>query len=133
MAGTAGSIKTLILLAPVDEVETLSDALDALDALSVSVEDADAHTPAEQALFGLEELATSWGKLALSGRIENSRVESLGSAQTPRFEVASRDFHPEDRVITLPNGARLGGTEVLIMAGPCAVEMKPVSNCDGAK
>ena len=42
----------LILLAPVDEVETLSDALDALDALSVSVEDADAHTPAEQALFG---------------------------------------------------------------------------------
>ena len=42
----------LILLAPVDEVEALSDALDALDALSVSVEDADAHTPAEQALFG---------------------------------------------------------------------------------
>lgn len=42
----------LILLAPVNEVETLSDALDALDALSVSVEDADAHTPAEQALFG---------------------------------------------------------------------------------
>lgn len=42
----------LILLAPVDEVETLSEALDALDALSVSVEDADAQTPAEQALFG---------------------------------------------------------------------------------
>ncbi|MBT9474310.1 50S ribosomal protein L11 methyltransferase [Polaromonas sp.] len=42
----------LILLAPVQEVETLSEALDALDALSVSVEDADAHTPAEQALFG---------------------------------------------------------------------------------
>jgi ribosomal protein L11 methyltransferase len=30
----------------------LSDALDALDALSVSVEDADAQTDAEQALFG---------------------------------------------------------------------------------
>ncbi|WP_091999390.1 50S ribosomal protein L11 methyltransferase [Polaromonas sp. OV174] len=42
----------LILLAPVHEVETLSEALDALDALSVSVEDADAQTPAEQALFG---------------------------------------------------------------------------------
>ena len=42
----------LILLAPVDSVEALSDALDALDALSVSVEDADAQTPAEQALFG---------------------------------------------------------------------------------
>lgn len=46
------SMYELILLAPVHEVETLSEALDALDALSVSVEDADAHTPAEQALFG---------------------------------------------------------------------------------
>ena len=42
----------LILLAPVNSVEMLSDALDALDALSVSVEDADAQTSAEQALFG---------------------------------------------------------------------------------
>ncbi len=42
----------LRLLAPEDRVEALSDALDALDALSVSVEDADAQTDAEQALFG---------------------------------------------------------------------------------
>ena len=42
----------LLLLCPEDRVEVLSDALDALDALSVSVEDADAQTPSEQALFG---------------------------------------------------------------------------------
>jgi ribosomal protein L11 methyltransferase len=42
----------LRLLAPEDNVENVSDALDALDALSVSVEDADAQTDAEQALFG---------------------------------------------------------------------------------
>jgi ribosomal protein L11 methyltransferase len=42
----------LKLLCPEVQVETLSDALEALDALSVSVEDADAHTEAEQALFG---------------------------------------------------------------------------------
>ena len=46
------SLFEVILLAPVHAVETLSEALDALDALSVSVEDADAQTPAEQALFG---------------------------------------------------------------------------------
>jgi ribosomal protein L11 methyltransferase len=40
------------LMCPQDRVETVSDALDALDALSVSVEDADAQTDAEQALFG---------------------------------------------------------------------------------
>lgn len=42
----------LILLVPESSVEAVSDALDALDALSVSVEDADAHTDHEQALFG---------------------------------------------------------------------------------
>ena len=42
----------LILLVPADAVEDISESLDALDALSVSVEDADAETPAEQALFG---------------------------------------------------------------------------------
>jgi ribosomal protein L11 methyltransferase len=42
----------LSLMCPEDRVELLSEALEALDAVSVSVEDADAQTPAEQALFG---------------------------------------------------------------------------------
>ena len=42
----------LSLMCPEDCIEAVSDALDALDALSVSVEDADAQTDAEQALFG---------------------------------------------------------------------------------
>lgn len=42
----------LCLMCPENRVENLSDALEALDALSVSVEDADAQTDAEQALFG---------------------------------------------------------------------------------
>jgi ribosomal protein L11 methyltransferase len=42
----------LNLMCPEARVEVLSDALEALDALSVSVEDADAQTDLEQALFG---------------------------------------------------------------------------------
>jgi ribosomal protein L11 methyltransferase len=42
----------LSLMCPEDRIEAVSDALDALDALSVSVEDADAQTDAEIALFG---------------------------------------------------------------------------------
>jgi ribosomal protein L11 methyltransferase len=42
----------LHLLCPESAVEWVSDALDELDALSVSVEDADAGTDAEQPLFG---------------------------------------------------------------------------------
>jgi ribosomal protein L11 methyltransferase len=46
------SLFELVLLAPEEAIDHLSEALDALDALSVSVEDADAMTDAEQALFG---------------------------------------------------------------------------------
>ena len=42
----------LMLMAPESAIESISEALEALDALSVSVEDADAMTEAEQALFG---------------------------------------------------------------------------------
>ena len=49
---SGGSLYELVLLVPEAGVEPVGDALVALDALSVSVEDADALTPAEQALFG---------------------------------------------------------------------------------
>ncbi len=42
----------LSLICPEARIDALAEALEALDALSVSVEDADAHTDAEQALFG---------------------------------------------------------------------------------
>jgi len=53
----------LHILAPQDQVESLSDVLLELSALSVSVEDADAHTEHEQALFGepgMPPPASSW-------------------------------------------------------------------------
>lgn len=77
------SLFELILLAPVQEVETLSDALDALDALSVSVEDADAQTPAEQALFGepgMPPPKAGW---------ERSRVVSLFATEALAREAAA--------------------------------------------
>lgn len=46
------SLFELVLIVPEAAVEAVSDALEALEALSTSVEDADAMTPAEQALFG---------------------------------------------------------------------------------
>lgn len=77
------SMFELVLLAPVDSVETLSEALDALDALSVSVEDADAQTPAEQALFGepgMPPPKAGW---------ERSRVVSLFSDEAGARDAAS--------------------------------------------
>ena len=37
------------------------------------------------------------------------------------YKLASRDFHPDDTVIDI-NGVKIGGSNVVIMGGPCAVE-----------
>ena len=67
----------LRLMCPEDRVEALSDALDALDALSVSVEDADAQTDAEQALFGEPGLPAPKGGWNLSRVIALFEKEEL--------------------------------------------------------
>lgn len=89
----------LILLAPVAQVETLSEALDALDALSVSVEDADAQTAAEQALFGepgMPPPKAGW---------ERSRVVSLFSdeagARDAAKVLAAQDFFAGCRLVAI--------------------------------
>jgi ribosomal protein L11 methyltransferase len=72
----------LVLMVPEEVVEDVSDALEALDALSVSVEDADAQTPAEQALFGEP------GMPAPKAGWQRSRVVALFADQANAREAA---------------------------------------------
>ena len=81
---------SLQIACPEPQVEALCDALEALDALSVSVEDADAQTPAEQALFGepgLPPPAQGWAR---------SRIGALfadqAAAQAAARLLAVQDF-----------------------------------------
>lgn len=39
------------------------------------------------------------------------------------FKLASRDFHPQDTVFTV-SGVTIGGRQLVVMAGPCAVESR---------
>ena len=71
----------LSLMCSENRVEALCDALEALDALSVSVEDADAQTDAEQALFGepgMPPPKAGW---------QRSRVVALYESQTQAQEA----------------------------------------------
>jgi ribosomal protein L11 methyltransferase len=91
----------LRLLCPQDRVEVLGEALDALDALSISVEDADAQTDAEQALFGepgMPPPAEGW---------QRSRVIALFPGQQAAEEAAAllqaQDFFEGCRVLGVAN------------------------------
>jgi ribosomal protein L11 methyltransferase len=87
----------LRLMCPEDRVEGVSDALDALDALSVSVEDADAQTDAEQALFGEP------GMPPPKGGWQRSRVTALFAeedlAQDAAKLLQAQDFFVDCQVL----------------------------------
>lgn len=48
-------------------------------------------------------------------------VYSVRRVQEP-FKKANRKFHPDDTVITLSNGTKIGDGSLTLMAGPCSVE-----------
>ena len=41
---------------------------------------------------------------------------------TQPYKLANRAFKPEDTIVRFPNGVCIGGQEIVIAAGPCAVE-----------
>src|ERR1039457_6742314 len=51
----------------------------------------------------------------LPGVLEVHRISSP-------YKLAGRGFRPEGTVVEFPNGAKIGGQQVAIIAGPCAIE-----------
>lgn len=48
-------------------------------------------------------------------------VQEVKRVQEP-FKKANRKFHPDDTVITLENGLKIGDGSLTLIAGPCSVE-----------
>ncbi len=89
----------LILLSPVASVDELSDALEALDALSVSVEDADAHTADEQALFGEPGMPPPQAGWARSRVVALFATEAL--ARSASSLLSAQDFFTDCQQVAL--------------------------------
>ena len=93
------AIFELVLLVPESAVDEMSDSLEALDSLSVSLEDADAHTPAERALFGepgMPPLKSGW---------QRSRMVALFATEKAAREaadlVSAQDFFADCVVVAV--------------------------------
>ncbi len=70
---------------------------------------------------------TAVGLVGNDGRVDSSRISALsGVAQvihvTQPYKQVSREWRPENTIVTIVPGVDVGGSEVVIMAGPCSVE-----------
>jgi len=52
-------------------------------------------------------------------------VEKVMPVLAP-YKLVSREFKPDNSVITLDNGVKIGTNKIVVMAGPCAIENKEV-------
>ncbi|OUM96187.1 MAG: 3-deoxy-7-phosphoheptulonate synthase [Thermobacillus sp. ZCTH02-B1] len=67
--------------------------------------------------------------IGIIGKADPSLAEHLRSMRgvedvikiSKSYKLASREFHPDDTVIEI-KGVRIGGDELVVMGGPCAVE-----------
>src|SRR5258708_30811327 len=50
-------------------------------------------------------------------------VMEVHSISAP-YKLAGRSFRPQGTVIEFANGVKVGGKEILVMAGPCSVESR---------
>ena len=70
---------------------------------------------------------TAVGLVGNDGRVDASRIEALpGVAQvihvTQPYKQVSREWRPENTIVTIAPGVSVGGPDVAIIAGPCSVE-----------
>ncbi len=72
---------------------------------------------------------TAIGITGNQGAVEVGALEELPGVQeiirvTKPYKLVSRDVKEDDTVIHFPGGASIGGRELAIIAGPCAIESR---------
>jgi 3-deoxy-7-phosphoheptulonate synthase len=70
---------------------------------------------------------TAVGLVGNDGRVDSSRIEALpGVADvihvSQPYKQVSREWRPENTVVHIAPGVSVGGSEVVVIAGPCSVE-----------
>jgi 3-deoxy-7-phosphoheptulonate synthase len=70
---------------------------------------------------------TSIGLIGNEGQVDPTLFQGLDGVLeaipvSQPYKQVSREWREEDTVVELPNGTRIGGGDIVFMAGPCAVE-----------
>jgi 3-deoxy-7-phosphoheptulonate synthase len=70
---------------------------------------------------------TAVGLIGNDGGVDAARLQGLYGVLevipvTRSYKQVSREWKEDDTLVTLPNGTVIGGPDIAVMAGPCAVE-----------
>ena len=94
------------------QVEAVCDAIRALGFTPVPM-------PGEQ--------RTAVGLIGNDGQVDGSHIGGMGGVAqvisvTKPYKQVSREWKPENTIVTIAPGVSFGGNDIVVMAGPCSVE-----------
>lgn len=104
----------MIVMGPGATKEQVEDVVDRLKGLGFGIHLSTGETRTVIGAIGDRTRALSLGLEVMAG------VENIVPITRP-YKLVSREFRPEDTRVRL-NGLEIGGDQVVVMAGPCAVE-----------
>jgi len=72
---------------------------------------------------------TAIGVTGNKAQVDSDRILAQAGVKeiihvTKPYKLVSREFYPEDSVIEISKDVKIGGEEIIIMAGPCSVESR---------
>lgn len=101
--------------------QATADQIEAVKALITEIGFEPRPIPGEQ--------RTAIGIVGNDGPVDAAPFQDMPGVQqvihvSAPYKQVSREWHPQDTVITLANGTTIGGGQLCVMAGPCAVESR---------
>lgn len=74
------------------------------------------------------DVVTIIGIIGDERKVPESQIRAMDGVEKimpilAQYKLASRSFHPDNTVVQV-DGVKIGGNEIIIMAGPCSVESK---------
>ncbi len=104
----------IVVMSPLATKENLQDVIKKLESLNLRTHLSTGDERTIVGVIGDKKIIANLEMEMMAGVEKTVRI-------TEKYKLVSRDFHPSDTVIDV-DGVKIGGKEIVVMAGPCAVE-----------
>lgn len=104
----------IVVMSPLATKENLQDVIKKLESLNLRTHLSTGDERTIVGVIGDKKIIANLEMEMMAGVEKTVRI-------TEKYKLVSRDFHPQDTVIDV-DGVEIGGKEIVVMAGPCAVE-----------
>ncbi|MBO4401825.1 MAG: 3-deoxy-7-phosphoheptulonate synthase [Selenomonadaceae bacterium] len=104
----------IVVMSPLATKENLQDVIKKLESLNLRTHLSTGDERTIVGVIGDKKIIANLEMEMMTGVEKTVRI-------TEKYKLVSRDFHPQDTVIDV-DGVEIGGKEIVVMAGPCAVE-----------